>query len=266
MSIPRVLPKSQRLYWIIGIIALQSLTSLSANAHENLLPSTISKIKSSVVAVGTYSPTRAPRALFKGTGFAIGDGSLIATNAHVLPTNSELEINEKPAIFVRIKESEASFEVKTVATDEYHDLAILKLDTAKLTPLSLDESSRVQEGQSYAFTGFPIGMVLGLYPVTHQGVISAISPNIIPMIKASQLDAKTVKQLHNPYMVFQLDATAYPGNSGSPLYHPETGRVIGIVNKVFIQESKEHALTKPSGISYAIPIEHLQKLLQDSNL
>jgi len=29
-----------------------------------------------------------------------------------------------------------------------------------------------------------------------------------------------------------------------------------------IQESKENALTKPSGISYAIPVNHLQNLLK----
>ncbi len=27
-----------------------------------------------------------------------------------------------------------------------------------------------------------------------------------------------------------LDATAYPGNSGSPLYDPETGEVVGIIH------------------------------------
>ena len=30
----------------------------------------------------------------------------------------------------------------------------------------------------------------------------------------------------DPFRVFQLDATAYPGNSGSPVYDPMTGAVI----------------------------------------
>jgi len=64
------------------------------------------------------------------------------------------------------------------------------------------------------------------------------------------------------YNIFQLDATAYPGNSGSPLYNTESGQIIGIINKVFIQETKETVIHKPSGISYAIPINFLQELLK----
>jgi len=70
-----------------------------------------------------------------------------------------------------------------------------------------------------------------------------------------------LKTLQTPYDVFQLDATAYPGNSGSPLYAIDSGKVIGIINKVFVQGSKENALTHPSGISYAIPAEHIKALL-----
>ena len=123
------------------------------------------------------------------------------------------------------------------------------------------ESSVVREGQSIAFTGYPIGMVLGLYPVTHTGIVSAISPVAIPMMRSRQLNAKLLKRLRDPFKVYQLDATAYPGNSGSPVYNTETGRVIGIVNKVFVKESKETVLSKPSGITYAIPIKYLNDLL-----
>jgi len=69
-------------------------------------------------------------------------------------------------------------------------------------------------------------------------------------------------RLAAPYNIFQLDATAYPGNSGSPLYNTESGQIIGIINKVFIQETKETVIQKPSGISYAIPINFLQELLK----
>ena len=61
--------------------------------------------------------------------------------------------------------------------------------------------------------------------------------------------------------MYQLDATAYPGNSGSPLYDPETGVVIGVLNMVFVKSTKENVLSDPSGISYAIPVEYLQRLL-----
>jgi serine protease Do len=64
--------------------------------------------------------------------------------------------------------------------------------------------------------------------------------------------------------IFQLDGTAYPGNSGGPLFDPETGDVLGIVNMVFIKGTRESALTHPSGITYAIPSKFIQQLLQRS--
>ena len=62
--------------------------------------------------------------------------------------------------------------------------------------------------------------------------------------------------------MLQLDATAYPGNSGSPLYDPETGAVYGIVNMVFVKGTKENALSHPSGITYAIPANYIRGLVE----
>ena len=49
--------------------------------------------------------------------------------------------------------------------------------------------------------------------------------------------------------VLQLDATAYPGNSGSPVYDQSTGQVLGVINSVLVKANKEAAIDKPSGIS-----------------
>ncbi|HXF46189.1 MAG TPA: serine protease, partial [Burkholderiaceae bacterium] len=49
------------------------------------VPAAIERVKRAVVAIGTYQRTRTPPFRFLGTGFAVGDGKLIATNAHVLP-------------------------------------------------------------------------------------------------------------------------------------------------------------------------------------
>ncbi|HNM56654.1 MAG TPA: S1C family serine protease, partial [Thauera aminoaromatica] len=67
------------------------------------------------------------------------------------------------------------------------------------------------------------------------------------------------------FRVYQLDATAYPGNSGSPLYDPASGEVIGVLNMVFVKSTKEKVLADPSGISYAIPVEYLQRLIAGRN-
>jgi len=221
--------------------------------------------KKSVVAVGTYMPKRSPRGIFLGTGFAIANGRLIVTNAHVLPKKIEDKSFEKLTVFNRQNKQIKMFEAKVVAVDKEHDIAILQLVNGLLPATGLS-NAKVREGQTVAFTGFPIGMVLGLHPVTHTGIISAISPVVLPMLRSRQLNAKLMKRLQDPYDVYQLDATAYPGNSGSPVYEKETGKVIGIVNKVFIKESKETVLSKPSGITYAIPIRYLDDLLKKNNL
>ena len=72
--------------------------------------------------------------------------------------------------------------------------------------------------------------------------------------------------MKKPYMVYQLDATAYPGNSGSAMYNQETGDVIGVINKVFVQDTKEGAISKPSGITYAIPVKWVRELLKKNNV
>ena len=49
------------------------------------------------------------------------------------------------------------------------------------------------------------------------------------MANVSQLNARTLRQAQEPYEVFEFDAIAYPGNSGSPVWHPDTGEVLGMV-------------------------------------
>ena len=59
---------------------LQSLCVAGASAGDVM--GTIERVKGSIVAVGTYERMRSPPFQFRGTGFAVGDGTLIATNAH----------------------------------------------------------------------------------------------------------------------------------------------------------------------------------------
>jgi len=225
------------------------------------LPQTIIKIKPSIVGVGTVLPTRQPPGRLMGTGFAVGSGQFIVTNAHVIPERLEEEKNEFLAVFVGIGREAETRSAKLVQTDEIHDLALLKVSGKKLPAMTLGRTDEALEGKLYAFSGFPIGAVLGLYPVTHRGIVSAISPVAIPVDTSKTLDVQMIRRLRNPYNVLQLDATAYPGNSGSPLYEIDSGRVIGVINKVFIKETKEKVLEKPSGISYAIPVDFVRELL-----
>lgn len=245
--------------WLgLGCIAgLLGLAVPSAQAQN--LADTIEKIKPSIVAIGTFQKTRRPPSIFRGTGFIVADGLHVVTNAHVLQEKIDTEKKETLTIFSGKSDRIEIREATKLVEDLDHDLVILKISGRPLTALTIGDSSRVREGETYAFTGFPIGMVLGLNAVT---MISAVTPVVIPQLSGQQLDKKVLIRLTAPYDVFQLDATAYPGNSGSPLYQLDSGQVVGIINKVFIQETKETVLQKPSGISYAIPINHLQELLK----
>ncbi len=230
------------------------------------LPEIIESVRGAVVAVGTLQQTRRPPANFLATGFAVGDGRHVVTNAHVIPASLNVRHKEQLAVFSgRGREFQARRAVK-VAVDLVHDLALLKIDGPALPALSLASSRGVREGQAIAFTGLPIGMVLGLYPVTHRGIVSVISPIAIPVPSARDLDPNVIARLRNPYDVFQLDATAYPGNSGSPVYDAASGRVIGVVNAVFVKETKEKVLESPSGITYAIPSEYVRALLKSAGV
>ena len=120
----------------------------------------------------------------------------------------------------------------------------------------------MREGEQFLLTGFPIGTVLGLYAATHRAMVAAITPIAIPPPDAAKLDAALIRRLQSgAFPVFQLDATSYPGNSGSPVYDTASGEVVGVLNMVFVKGAKESALTNPSGISYAIPSKYLQSLI-----
>jgi S1-C subfamily serine protease len=227
------------------------------------LSQTIEVIKPSIVGIATLLKTRSPPVNFMGTGFVVGDGTLVVTNAHVAPETLDSEKMESLVVIIaKGKETELRSAVK-VALDKEHDIAVLRISGDPLPAMRLGDSSTAREGQMFAFTGFPISMVLGFHPATHRGMLSSITPIVLPALNSKRLDSRMIVQLQkSAFSVFQLDGTAYPGNSGSPVYDPETGLVYGIVNMVFIKGLKETALSQPSGISYAIPSNYLRDLLQ----
>lgn len=245
------------------VIALGFLSLGNASAG---LPETISAIKPSIVGIGTLVPTRRPPAQVAGTGFAVADGRHVITNAHVVQGLLDVEKNETFVVFVGVGLAAAHRVAHVIETDREHDLALLKIDGEALPPLELANTEYAREGEYFAFTGFPIGAVLGLYPATHRGMISAITPIAIPVSNMNSLDAAMIKRLSNPFNIYQLDATAYPGNSGSPLYDTYDGRVVGVINMVYVKETKEKVLERPSGISYAIPVRYIVELLERQGL
>lgn len=245
-------------YWLLTTFSL--VTSRFALAD---LPATIERVKPSIVIVGTFKKTDSPQFVLRGTGFVIGNGNLVATNSHVIPENRD---GDSPVLVIQTQSSNGERQLRKaniLSRDQEHDLAVLHVDGAALPALKLRNSDAVREGESIAFTGFPIGGALGFSPVTHRGSISSITPIALPGGNSAQLTEKLIRRIKSgTFDIFQLDATAYPGNSGSPVFDIETGEVIGVINMVFIKGSKEAVLSQPSGISYAIPANYLAELIK----
>ena len=249
------------LVWLLLLLLFQSSRALAGDVVD-----TVARVKRSVVAVGTFERGRTPAFQFRGTGFAVADGATIVTNSHVLPGVMNPVGNETLAILAPGLGSENGQvrEVQRVAVDPGSDLALLKMTGDPLPPLRM-RTDGVKEGQEVLMTGFPIGAVLGPFPATHRGMIAAITPIAIPQGNSAGLNPAVVRRLANgSFPIFQLDATAYPGNSGSPIYDPSSGDVLGIVNMVFVKGTKEAALSQPSGITYAVPASHLEALLRSA--
>jgi len=226
----------------------------------------VANIKPSVVGIGIHTPTSRPQNILRGTGFVIGNGRYIVTNEHVLPDFLNDDLLQQMAVFIGSGNNAKVRKAEIIATSSVYDLAILKVTGNALPAMTLDNDDFHPDGSAIAFTGFPIGAILGLYPVTHRGIIASTTPTIIPAVSAEQISIKMLKRMRNPYLVYQLDATAYPGNSGSAMYDMKTGKVVGIINKVFVQETKEAVISNPSGITYAIPVRYLHEVLRDNNI
>lgn len=239
---------------------------ISSTAISAQLVEIIAKIKPSVVGIGVYTPTGKPRNTLQGSGFVVGNGQYVVTNHHVVPEQLDESLLQELVIFTGSGKQAAVRKALLIDSSKKYDLAVLKIKGKPLPAMVLSGKNLYPDGSSVAFTGFPIGAVLGLYPVTHRGIIANVSPTITPVDNAENINVVMLKRLRDPYLVYQLDATAYPGNSGSALYDMTTGEVIGVINKVFVQQSKEGVISNPSGITYAIPVKHVIDLLEKNTI
>ncbi len=240
------------------------LAAAAAVPARAALPEVVARLKPSVVPVGTWSATDSPRFGFRGSGFAVGDGTLVATNAHVLPATNDAGGDRRIAVMAGGQRAEPRL-ARVAATDRARDLVLLKIEGAPLPPLDLDAEGGAREGQEIALMGFPLGSALGFAPVTHRGIVASLTQVAVQAPTSQQLDARAVARVREGnFDVLQLDATAYPGNSGGPLFDATSGRVLGVVNMVLVKGSRESALSQPTGITYAIPVRHLLALLAET--
>lgn len=245
---------------IILLLLLMATSDIMAGDLSNLIP----KVKPAVVAIAIYNPTAAPRLKLIGSGFVVAPGNRVATNFHVVEKLPDISKNENYVVLSGHGAQPVMHQIKETHSSREHDLALLEIG-ATLPYLELANDDIIPEGTEVAFTGYPITAVLGLYPATHRGIISAVTPIAIPADHSTTLNPRTLRQLQQPFPVYQLDGTAYPGNSGSAVYRQTDGKVVAIINMVLVKSSREAALSDPSGIAFAIPVIHLKQLMANSN-
>ncbi|WP_324779929.1 S1 family peptidase [Thiobacillus sedimenti] len=247
--------------WRLALALLAASTAMTARAD---VADTLPLVKPGVVGVGTIMPTGRPPASLQGTGFAVLDGHYVVSCAHIFSKPLDSEKMERYAVFIGRGRQISVRSATLVATDKAHDLAVLRVAGDPLPPLKLGDSDHAREGWQLYFTGYPIGAILGLNASTHRAGLAAIIPIFNPVAAASQLTPHAIKQAGVAYEVFELDAVAYPGNSGSPVWHPDTGEVLGVVNSVYVKGTRDAALSAPSGLTYAIPVKYVHRLLEEA--
>lgn len=226
-------------------------------------PGVIAAARPSVLPIGRLDPLGSPRFGFRGTAFVVGDGRHVVSNQHVVGDAGDVLaqwVVQRPLADGGVEWRR----LEIVARDREHDLVLLRMTEGDPLPaLALAPDERLREGLAVLLMGFPIGGILGFQPVTHRGMVSSIAPMALPAANATQLRDQAIASLRRgTFDIAQLDATAYPGNSGGPVLDATSGEVVAVVNMVLVRGSREAALSAPSGISYAIPVRWVRALLE----
>lgn len=247
---------------VVGFLA--GIAFAAAQSQAQSLPDLIARTKPSVVLVGSYGLLDSPRFGFRGTGFVVGDGRRVVTNVHVLPPDLAGRVDRRLVIQSWTeRDGWTQRDAQVTRTDPLHDLAVLSIVGSPLPSLPLAEYD-AREGTEVILMGFPLGGALGYGHVTHRGMVAARVAIAPTAVNAQSLQPRALQQLRQgSFEVLQLDATAYPGNSGGPVLDVATGQVVGVLNMVLVKGTREAALSAPSGISYALKVSTAAALLAE---
>lgn len=174
-----------------------------------------------------------------GTGFVVGDGSIVATNFHVIAGASE-------AIAEFADGTKVDFEGYMVASPGY-DLAILKLPRPAGQPALRLQTDRLALGTDV----FAIGSPRALTGSVSKGMISAYRhrADLEPLMKDGLHDFGY--EMDGDWI--QTDAAINSGNSGGPLVL-STGEVVGISTL---------GSTRLQNVNFAVSATHLAKFLEN---
>ncbi len=168
------------------------------------------------------------------TGNKMGSGMIVSAQGHII-TNWHV-IKDAIQVLVQLNDGR-TLSAKLTGFDERADIAILKIHTPGLVPISLGNSDLVKVGQQV----FAIGNPFGLQETVTQGIISAKG-------------RRAMSEATNEF--FQTSTQINPGNSGGPLINIY-GEVIGINNFIISQSGGAE------GLSFAIPSNVAHRIYND---
>jgi S1-C subfamily serine protease len=243
--------------WFGGLAAQAQSSDLLSDRFTSL----VAQIRPSIAAVGSYYFKDTPTVQYFGTGFVIDDGLAVVTNAHVVDAVNKVNKLAYLRVFFPDDKPVDGRKAQVWAYDRFHDLAILRFEAPQAPTLQMISTRIPAAGYSVAVMGYPIGAKLGLVPAVHKGIVSAVVPAVLPLPSGAKMTPQLAEAIRQPYNLYQLDLVVFPGNSGSPLFDVSTGGVLGIINKTLAAKTREHLLTDPSGVSYAVPSRWIRELL-----
>ena len=203
----------------------------------------VEKIRPSVVRVSWKKDEQQGRAKKEtemiGSGFAVGDGTLIVTNSHVVQGQKEVSV-ESPML--------ARTKAAVVVDVPHRDLAVFRI-AERLPPLVLAQHHRDADVSQY-WMGCPI-MVMGygrnIENLQNRGVIVATE---YPFGEVRQL-FRGESILGNDTTIIVTNCTFQHGHSGSPVVTPD-GLVAGVAQSILVGRSDVNFMVSQIHVAEAL--------------
>ena len=170
---------------------------------------------------------------------SLGSGVIMTESGYILTCNHVVQ--NADSIVVAVQDGQI-LEAQIVGTDQYTDLAVLKVKGENLHKIPQPDSEGVEVGDMVMAIGNPFD--LG-QTVTH-GMVSRAGRN----------------GLSNFVDFIQTDAVLNQGNSGGALVD-SNGTLVGITNANFQVRDARNGVRNVDGINFAVPYELAKRVMDE---